>query len=568
MSWMHSRPLAVLSRARTLVVASVPAWCNAPPRNQALLDAIWEALNIARDNKALVLASEGTILNVNQLTSQLCGQSLVELVGKKISALFDGVPAQHPHADRWETALRTASGNPIAVEVTRQAVGTKLKHIQVYAIRDLRERRAAMEERKRQSKALQQRDEELRKQHLLLDAAIRNMPFGLCIVDADQRLVIANNVYAEMYCVPPELMERGTVVRQIIEHRLAKGIYSGPDGQRYLRERFEPVNETTSKTYELSDGRIVLVSRQPMENGGSIAIHQDITEREVLNARLAQQHQQLDAAMDNMLQGLAMFDAEQRLIVCNKRYAKMYGLTPDQVKPGTTVRQIFEYRLANGFYHVRDTETFVDSWTSSFGEVSSRIQELADGRIISVSRCLMPNGGRLITHEDITERQKLNARLEQQHGMLEQHEQKLRAQNVQLDAALNNMVQGLAMFDAQFRVVIANERFAKMYGLTPEQVSSGTTLRQILEYRAANGHDAGKAVDDTLKAVLSRLTEKPSNHYLSELTDGRCIAVSAQRMSTAPPGEKAMKPCCATSPAMSSVSPSPTAAYPKQASGP
>ena len=114
---------------------------------------------------------------------------------------------------------------------------------------------------------------------------------------------------------------------------------------------------------------------------------------------------------------VAMFDAEQRLIVCNQRYRGMYRLTAEQVKPGTTVRQILQYRIANGFYHVRDAESFVDSWAGTFGEVSSRIQELADGRIISVTRRSMANGGRLVTHEDITERQKLHERLEQQHNL-------------------------------------------------------------------------------------------------------------------------------------------------------
>ena len=45
-----------------------------------------------------------------------------------------------------------------------------------------------------------------------------------------------------------------------------------------------------------------------------------------LNAR----NEQFDAALENMLQGLAMFDAEQRLIICNRRYAEMYGLTPSR----------------------------------------------------------------------------------------------------------------------------------------------------------------------------------------------------------------------------------------------
>ena len=160
---------------------------------------------------------------------------------------------------------------------------------------------------------------------------------------------------------------------------------------------------------------------------------------------LRRQNEKLDAALDNMLQGLAMFDAEQRLIVCNRQYREMYGLTADQVKAGTTLRQIFDYRLANGFYHVKDSESFVGSWTCGFGNASARTQELADGRIVSVVRRQKANDGRIVTIEDITERQRLNAQLQQQHQYLQQQDERLRAQNVQLDVALRTRADPLAM---------------------------------------------------------------------------------------------------------------------------
>src|SRR4029453_18580921 len=100
----------------------------------------------------------------------------------------------------------------------------------------------------------------------------------------------------------------------------------------------------------------------------------------------------------------------------------------------------------------------------------------------------------------------------------------------QLDAALNNMVQGLAMFDAEQRIVVANDRYAQMYGLTPEQIRPGTTLRQILQSRIALGHYPGRDVDEVMHETLARIAEKDSSNYLSELTDGRWIAVSVQRM--------------------------------------
>jgi diguanylate cyclase (GGDEF)-like protein len=358
------------------------------------------------------MVTHGTIININQIAAELFDRSLGEPRGKNIAEFMADAQIQRSTHQRWETTLKRAVGRPIPVEVTRQPLTARLNSVEVYAIRDLRERRQTAEQLQRQSKLLLQHEEDLKTQNAILDAAL-----------------------------------------------------------------------------------------------------------------------------SNMLQGLAMFDAEQRLIVCNRRYAEMYALTPEQVKPGTTVREILEHRMAGGFYHVRDTESFVNSWTSKFGEVSSRIQELADGRIICVSRHQMANGGRLVTHEDITERQKLSSKLAEQNELLKEREQelrtqeeRLRAQNLQLDAALNNMVQGLAMFDAEYRLVLCNRRYAEIYGLKPEQVAHGTTLRQIIRHRIDNGLHADRSPDELVDAMLLRLADANFEQFYSQLSDGRCIAITIQPM--------------------------------------
>ena len=208
----------------------------------------------------------------------------------------------------------------------------------------------------------------------------------------------------------------------------------------------------------------------------------------------------------------------------------MYGLTPEQVKPGTTVREIFAYRLANGRYDVNNKDSFVESWTDEFGTVSTRIQELADGRIMSVTRRRLANGGRLVTHEDITERRRLDARLEQQHKLLEAQEKKLRTQNVQLDAALNNIVQGLAMFDAEQRLILCNERYRQIYRLAPDQVALGTTLREIIEHRIRNGLKSDKSPEEIVDSMLRRRNDVDFEEFCNQLSDGRCIAISVRPM--------------------------------------
>jgi diguanylate cyclase (GGDEF)-like protein len=543
-------------RCRFGVPTGASAQRNEPARDQELLDAVWEALNIGRDNKALLVAREGTIINANPLACQLCGRPLAELLGKSVvRGLFEDEPARHPvgTTERWETALKTEAGPAIAVEVTRQPLGNRFPGIEAYAIRDLRERREAAEERERQNKVLRQRDEEIRTQHLRFEMALRSLSQGVCVFDADLRLVACNEPYRTMYGFSHEQVRAGTTLREILESRVAisPDITSSP--QEFIRQRLATVaaENTSRAVHHLADGRIIEVVHHPIPGGGWVATHEDVSERRYMEDALEQTNRELehhnnllrqredelktqnvkfDAALENMLQGVAMFDAEQRLIVCNNRYAEMYGLTPEQVKPGTTVRQIFDYRIANGHYHVKDTASFVGTWADDFGEVSSRIQELADGRIVSVTRRRMANGGRLVTHEDITERRRLDAQLERQHGLLEAQEKQLRAQNVQLDAALNNIVQGLAMFDAEQRLVVCNARYAQIYELSPEQVKPGTTLLQIIEHRIENGLKSEKSPEEIVDSMLRRRNDVAFEQFCNHLSDGRCIAITVQAM--------------------------------------
>jgi len=120
---------------------------------------------------------------------------------------------------------------------------------------------------------------------------------------------------------------------------------------------------------------------------------------------------QLDAALNNMAQGVCMFDAAQRIVVCNERYAEMYGLTCDQVKPGTTLRQIVEHRIANGFYAGATPEDYMRERLAPVTTATNIVQELSDGRAIAIARRPMPGGGWVITHHDVSDQRRNEARI-------------------------------------------------------------------------------------------------------------------------------------------------------------
>jgi methyl-accepting chemotaxis protein len=127
---------------------------------------------------------------------------------------------------------------------------------------------------------------------------------------------------------------------------------------------------------------------------------------------LEQINLRFNTALENLTHGLCMFDAEKRLVICNDRYAKLYRLPPELLKVGTAHQAIIGHRVTHGLLAGEKSAGAVDKKLNALGqlsshEISSRIDELADGRLICVIRQPMKGGGWVATHEDITERQRL-----------------------------------------------------------------------------------------------------------------------------------------------------------------
>jgi diguanylate cyclase (GGDEF)-like protein len=113
-----------------------------------------------------------------------------------------------------------------------------------------------------------------------LHTAIANMPIGFCMFDADDRLVVCNEKYAEIYKLPPEVTVAGTPHRMIIAARIASEAYNGSDPVEHMAEVVEVVTarRPSAAVWELKDGRSISTIFQPVANGW-LSTHEDITER-------------------------------------------------------------------------------------------------------------------------------------------------------------------------------------------------------------------------------------------------------------------------------------------------
>jgi len=245
--------------------------------------------------------------------------------------------------------------------------------------------------------------------------------------------------------------------------------------------------------------------------------------------RLALEKQRLDSTINNMSQGLLMFDPSERIVVCNRRYIEMYGLSPDVVKPGCRFRDLISHRKATGSFS-GDVDKYCSDIVSDLahGKPCEVIVQTTDGRSVRILNQPVASGGWVATHEDVTERQQM---LQAQHKA----EELLRQQKLQLDAALNNMVQGLCMFDGDGRIVLFNQRYVDMMGFPAEELT-GLSLLELCKRRDAKQQFIGEPerfVADILAGMragvpATKIVESPNGRALravdQPMADGGWVA--------------------------------------------
>ena len=174
------------------------------------------------------------------------------------------------------------------------------------------------------------------------------------------------------------------------------------------RSIVKPIQSVTKAMTEVSSGNVDFDIGDLTRND---EIGQMLRAIASFRQNLRAQTLRLDTALNNMSQGLGMFDAERRVVVCNDRFARMYGLSPEQVRPGTTLREIVERRIANGFYSGASQAEYMSRQLAPVVGASNTVEELSDGRAIFISCQPMADGGWVTTHEDISERRRVEKQI-------------------------------------------------------------------------------------------------------------------------------------------------------------
>jgi diguanylate cyclase (GGDEF)-like protein/PAS domain S-box-containing protein len=202
-----------------------------------------------------------------------------------------------------------------------------------------------------------------------------------------------------------------------------------------------------------------------------------MTALERSNRSLEQTNLWFNSALENMPQGLIMFNSAAQLVVCNDRYRRTYNLPTDLAKPGCAVVDLLKQRSVNGTF-TGDPEKYVSDLLAKIveGKPAKQEVEIDDGRVISVVNQPMATGGWVATHEDVTGQRR--------------SEQALDETKAFLDSIIANIPISVVVKDAKTcEIMLTNRVFEDMIGL-PRNALIGKTAFDIYRTEDAKRMDA------------------------------------------------------------------------------
>ena len=195
---------------------------------------------------------------------------------------------------------------------------------------------------------------------------------------------------------------------------------------------------------------------------------------------LAEQNFRFDTALANMPHGLCMFDAQLSLMVWNKRFCQLYGIRPEALSPGITVREMIELSAARGNHPDRKVADMVAEYerrlTSGVASFSKR--PLPNGRMMALSQQPMAGGGAVVIFEEVTEREQAEERAR----FLATHDNLTGLPNrLVFDQAVSDAVKVGRRYDQQFAVMFVDLDSFKIINDTLGHVAGDSMLIEVAD---------------------------------------------------------------------------------------
>lgn len=244
-----------------------------------------------------------------------------------------------------------------------------------------------------------------RRTEALLSEAIQAMTEGFVLYDQDDRLLVCNETYRKMYPKSACVMTPGTKFEDIIRYGVEHGEYAvDPKDtlacELWIAERME-FHRSTLRSVEqkLSDGRWIKIDERVTRDGGRVGIRSDIT-------KLKRAEQRLLDAIESMQEVFVLWDADDRLVLCNKKYLEIIDRAQEVLRPGVTFETVLRSNVNAKFVTPGNMtrENWVRQRLQAHRDANGSMElSLTDGRAFLITEVRTSDGGIVSIGTDITQ---------------------------------------------------------------------------------------------------------------------------------------------------------------------
>jgi PAS domain S-box-containing protein len=268
--------------------------------------------------------------------------------------------------------------------------------------------------------------------------AIESVPVSLMLHDAEDRLVICNTITRSFFPGLDHLLAPGTPFETLVRAQAESGRLPAAVGriEAWLKERVAMHRDPGPAITRLhSDGRWVQILERKTSDGGIIGIRVDVTELKTKEQELARQSALLQATLDNIDQGLSVYDGERRLIAFNQHYLSMLGLPVEFARLGLRFEDFVRWNAERGEYGPGTPEEHIASRIALVSKQEPHYIERRrpDGKTVELRGNPMPGGGWVTTYTDVTQRKQFEGVLEANARRLEEYAAELKKSNTELE---------------------------------------------------------------------------------------------------------------------------------------
>lgn len=252
--------------------------------------------------------------------------------------------------------------------------------------------------------------------HTRIQQALEALPDGFVLFDPQDRLVLCNSRYRDLHAPIRDVIQPGAAFVDILRAGVACRLFPQAIGheEAWLEQNTAP---PPAEGHELevgfADGRWMRIVEHSTPEGGRVGLRIDITNQvesrrraEIAEADARRARASLTAAIEALEDGFVLFDPQDRLVLCNRRYREIYPGVVPVLRPGVTFEEILRKSLEGG--EIADAIGREDLWLADRMRLHRESaeafeQHLADGRVLRIYETPTADGGRVGLRIDVTE---------------------------------------------------------------------------------------------------------------------------------------------------------------------